>query len=264
MNGLDLPIIGLGTYLLGKDTYNIVLKALKMGYRHIDTASLYKNEKAVGKAVINSGICREEIFICTKVQYSDIVRGRESIIKAVHKSLNNMNMTYVDLLLLHCPTNNNVTSWKVLEEIYGAGLARYIGTSNYGPDEIKEILDNCRIKPYVNQIECSPFFFPENVINLCKDNGIKIVAHSCLTKGQKLNNDVIQDIARKHNIGATSVMLQYLMNMGIYIIPMTRNEEHLLENMNKIIALDNIDMGRLYMLKDNKFVTHVRYLNNIN
>ena len=160
MNGINIPKIGLGTWFIPDDeAATAVCKAVEIGYRHIDTAAAYLNEEAVGAAIKESGIPREEIFITTKIWVQDF--GYENTLKAFETCRKNLGVDYIDLVLLHQPFNDYYGSWRALEEIYESKKAHSIGVSNFYPDRLVDLCLNCRIKPQVNQVELHPFFQQE-------------------------------------------------------------------------------------------------------
>ena len=267
---MQIPQFGLGTYKLDKNiVYDITYKALNLGYTHIDTAQLYRNEKEIGRAIQN--INRNKIFITTKIMIKNIEKGEQKMIKSVIKSLCDLNTDYIDLLLLHGPTSNN-NSWKTMEKIQNGEIdklknkIRFIGVSNYNVQELQEILKTCVIKPYANQFECSPFLINNRreLINFCNDNGIKIIAHSCLTKGMKLDTDILTLIANKYKISTASLLIKWALHNNLYVIPRTSKEEHLEENINCYFSDIRINNDDIMLLEkeigDVNFITHEKYI----
>jgi methylglyoxal/glyoxal reductase len=231
----EIPEIGLGTYRLLKDTYHIVLNALLSGYRHIDTAHVYRNEKEVGKAIKDSNVSRSEIFITTKICPSDIKKGRYGVIDAVKQSLKNLDSDYIDLVLLHVPVEEkNIEAWYTLEDIVNGIIpdckVNKIGVSNYKINHLKEILNVCKIKPYCNQFEIHPFYKRTELTKFCKENDIKIVAYCSLVQGKVFNHQVLNRISTMYNITVSNLLLGWAREKGFIIIPRTSNLEHLAEN----------------------------------
>jgi methylglyoxal/glyoxal reductase len=231
----DIPDIGLGTYRLLKDTYHIVLKALQSGYNHIDTAHVYRNEKAVGKAIKDSNIPRNQIFITTKICPAHIRSGREGVISAVKESLKNLDTEYIDLVLLHVPVEEkHIEAWMTLEDIVKGEIEECrinnIGVSNYKINHLKEILNICKIKPYCNQLEIHPFYKRHELINYCKDNNIKIVAYCSLVQGKVFNHELLKMMSEKYNTTIANLLLSWAKHKGFIIIPRTSNINHLIEN----------------------------------
>ena len=173
-NGVKMPYLGLGVYLMkdGTEVENAIKFALKTGYRHIDTASLYGNEIGVGNAVNQSNIPRAEIFVTTKVWNSD--QGYDSTLKAFNQSLELLNMSYVDLYLVHWPVKGKFKdTWKALEQIYKSGKAKAIGVSNFNIHHLQDLFDVAEVKPMVNQVEFHPYLVQQPLIDFCKQNNIQ-------------------------------------------------------------------------------------------
>ncbi len=264
---MNIPRFGLGTYKLKKDNdeaYLSVKKALELGYRHIDTAALYNNEESVGRAIKDSGISREEIFITTKIQRADIWKGEKRMIRSINRSLKKLDVDYIDQVLLHAPIEEKLLeSWQILEKIYKDGKIRHIGVSNYKIEHLKIILKDCKIKPYTNQIECSPFLVRHDLVNFCKNNNIKVVAHSSLTKGEKFDDPLINEIATKYDKSPACILIMWGLFKGFTIIPRTCNVDHLIENYGCSISSNFLveqDIERLDKLDEHQFATHPQYI----
>jgi diketogulonate reductase-like aldo/keto reductase len=245
---MDIPYIGFGTYQLKKqdNIYNLVLNALLLGYRHIDTASIYKNESEIGKAIRDSSIPRNEIFVTTKVSMKDIRKNKiqESITKSLHK----LNIGYIDLILLHGYVND--TSWNILEQIYGeTELIKYIGISNYNIDQLNILLNDCLIKPYCLQTELTPFLQKTSIIELCKSENIKIVSHSTLTKGQKLNEPLLLTLGHTYNSTSAQILLKWAIQLDYIVLPRTSNLQHMAENINLNFNISDIDLALINTLE---------------
>ncbi|MGY3804500.1 aldo/keto reductase [Pigmentibacter ruber] len=228
------PIIGLGTYRIpaGFRAYNAVLNALKLGYRHIDTASVYENEEDIGKAIKDSKIPREEIFICTKLASSKV--DPKFVKTEFSNSLNKLSMEYIDLYLIHSPNNatNRLAAWKELEKIYELGQIKAIGVSNYGILHLEELLKNCSIKPAINQIEISPFNQKKDIVKYCFENNITVCAWAPLTNSHFFEDPVVSNIALKYNVTPAQVFLRWSYQNGFCSIPKSENIEHMKENLN--------------------------------
>lgn len=182
-NGIKIPCLGLGVYQtpIGETTLRAVRYALKIGYRHIDTAWLYGNEGDVGKAVLESGIPREEVFITTRVWNSD--QGYNSTLTACERSLRRLGLSYVDLYLIHWPVQGmGKDTWKAMIQLLRAGKARAIGVSNYEISDLQEILQNFDVVPSVNQVEFHPFLYQKELLQFCKNNNVQLEAYSPLTR----------------------------------------------------------------------------------
>jgi diketogulonate reductase-like aldo/keto reductase len=266
-NQTQIPVIGFGVFRIseGEEVVNAVKWALEAGYRLIDTAMIYGNEEGVGKAIKESGIPREEIFITTKLWNTD--QGYESALKAIDVSLAKLGMDYVDLYLIHWPTasgnrekfesiNKREETWKAMEEIYKSGKAKAIGVSNYMINHLEEMKKYAKILPAVNQVEFHPFLFKEDLLNYCKENNIVVEAHSPLIHGEKLDNEVIKKIAEKYKKGGTQVLLRWSLQHGCIPIPKSSKRERIEENLNVFdFELSDEDMKKLNDLNVN---IHIR------
>ena len=251
-NGVDIPIIGLGTWTLtGKDAYNAVLIALQAGYRLIDTAMMYGNERNIGEAVNDSDIPREEIFVTTKVWNTD--HGYDKALKAFERSLRKLNMSYVDLYLIHWPvTGLRNETWKALEKIYKDGKARSIGVSNFTILHLNELFKTTSTIPAVNQVEFSPFLYQKELMEFCQANKIVVEAYSPLTRGNKLDNDQLKAIGKKYGKTTAQILLRWGIQHNIIQIPKSRSKSHIIENIDIFdFQLDNDDMVQLDNLNEN-------------
>jgi diketogulonate reductase-like aldo/keto reductase len=257
-----LDILGFGTYkLTGDICYESVLHALKTGYKTIDTATLYKNHVEVGRAIKDSGIPRNEIFITSKIHKKYIRKCK--IADAISDILIELNVEYVDMLLLHEPYKHidaavaderNRFIWKQMEEIHASGKARYIGISNYNLREMKNIIDTCTIKPYVNQIEISPFVTRSALVNYCREVGVIIQAYRSLINGTKMENAIFMEIGEKHKISVAQLLLYWAIKKGYRVIPCSPNIDHITENYKTVDIIDtNIDISPMENMNENLF-----------
>jgi len=250
-NSVKIPLFGLGTYLNdnGKQAIDTMLYALEIGYRHIDTAAMYENEKEVGEAVHQSGIPREEIFITTKLWNSD--HGYQKTIDAFNKSLDKLKLNYIDLYLIHWPVENlRVESWRALEKLYEDGLCKSIGVSNYMERHIAELLNNSEITPVINQVEFSPFLYLKNLQTYCESKKIGLESYSPLTKGYKLNDSRLIEIANRYNKSTSQMLIRWCLQKGVICIPKSSQKNHIKENAevfdfeiseSDIVALNNLN-----------------------
>jgi len=230
-NGIDIPQLGLGVYLAkrGRECYKAVLSALEAGYRHIDTAASYQNEKDVGKAVRNSGIKREEIFITTKLWNSD--HGYENTLRAFDKSLATLNIKYVDLYLIHWPVKDiRKESWKALEKIYDSGYCRSIGVSNYMLNHLQELLTYANIIPALNQVEFSPYLYQKELLDFCTKNKILLGAYAPLTRMKKLDDPKLQSLSKVLNKSTAQVLIRWAIEHNLVVTPKTVHKERIIEN----------------------------------
>lgn len=232
-NGVKMPILGFGTLDLHNEIgENSVAKAISLGYRLLDTATIYGNEEAVGKGIEKSGIDREELFVTTKLWVDD--SGYETTKAAFERSLQKLGLDYVDLYLIHRPRGDVQGSWRAMEELYKAGKIRAIGVSNFTTEQLEELLSYAEIKPAVNQIEAHPFFQQYAAQEDMEKLGIQMEAWSPFAGGRNdiFNNPTLVSIGEKHNKTAAQVALRWLIQRGIVAIPRTSNPEHMMENMD--------------------------------
>ncbi len=230
-DGNSMPLLGLGVWdaKSGKETYDAVIHALGRGYRHIDTAEIYGNEKDVGSAVINSGIAREEIFITTKLWDSGL--GYDHALNAFDVSLKNLNLEYIDLYLIHWPEKGSRQEiWSALERIKKEGRSLSIGVSNFAPKHLNEILINSDFTPAVNQIEMSPFLHQEEISSFCKKENIHLTGYWPLARGTRFNNPELCRVAKETNKTAAQVMIRWAIQNGHTVIPKSSRPKRIEEN----------------------------------
>ncbi|KAK9762398.1 hypothetical protein K7432_011903 [Basidiobolus ranarum] len=245
-NGNTIPQFGLGVYQAkpGEVAENAVLIALKTGYRFIDTAAGYRNEKDVGEALKKSGIPREEVFISTKVNNCD--QGYKKTLAAFNNSMEQLGLDYLDLYLLHSPNpgpRKRKESWLALEELVKKGLIRNIGVSNYGKHHLDELLEYCTIKPVVNQIEIHPWLTRVELVEYCRKLNIAVEAYSPLAKGKKLDDERLLNLARKYSKEPAQILLRWSLQHGYIVFPKSDREERIKTNADIFnFELDNDDM----------------------
>lgn len=232
-NGVNMPVIGLGTSLVeGQDCVLNIKQALQLGYRHIDTASAYKNEKSIGSAIKESNIPREEIFITSKVWKDSM--GYENTIKSFNKSLEDLELEYIDLFLIHWPRNNdknlNIETWKALETLYKEKKVRAIGLSNFLKHHLEIILENCEIEPMVDQIEFHPGLTRKETLDFCKQKNIIVEAWAPLGKGKMLQNEDLLRIAQKYNKSVAQICIKWCLQNGVVPLPKSTNLNRMKEN----------------------------------
>ncbi|MFX0060709.1 MAG: aldo/keto reductase [Candidatus Hermodarchaeota archaeon] len=260
-NGVRMPIIGFGVYqiidhdLCEKSVYN----ALMSGYRLIDTAASYKNEEAVGKAVRKSRIPREEIFITTKLWIQDT--GYEKTKKAFEKSLNRLNMDYLDLYLIHQPFGDIYGSWRAMEELYEEGKIRAIGVSNFYSDRLVDLIIHNEITPAVNQVETNPFCQQIESAEIMKENGVQIESWAPFAEGKNniFQNELLQAIGDKYEKTIAQVILRWLIQRGIIVIPKSVHKNRIIENFSIFdFELTSEDMNQISTLDTKKscFFSH--------
>ena len=232
-NGVMMPAVGFGVYQIPVDeTEEIVNKALEVGYRMFDTASAYFNEEQVGKAIASSAIKREELFITTKLWVQDY--GYEDALKAFDLSLHKLGLDYIDLYLLHKPYGNYYAAWRALEKLYKEGLIRAIGITSFSNERLLDLCLHNEVKPALNQIETNPFFQQHSANAFLKSEGIAHEAWAPFAEGKNdiFNNEVLKRIAENHHKSVGSVILRWLNQRNIVVIPKTVRKERMIENFN--------------------------------
>lgn len=233
-DGNKIPAVGFGVFLIPNDgaTYEAVTQALKAGYRHIDTAAAYFNEAEVGKAVKDSGISREEIFITSKLWLQDY--GYEAAKKGLETSLEKLGLDYVDLYLLHQPYGDVAGAWKALEEAKAEGKIRSIGVSNMTPKIWKEFVPQFATMPAVNQVECNPFFQQKELRALLAENDVKIEAYQPLGHGDEtlLSHPDIVKLADKYGKNPGQIILRFEVQDGLIVLPKSTNPQRIAGNID--------------------------------
>ena len=231
-NGIKMPSIGFGTYKSGndEDTARIVKYALEIGYRQIDTASFYGNEVGVGKGIKDSGIKREEIFLVTKLWNDD--HGYEKTIKAFNKSLERLQVEYIDLYLIHWPNKLNAETWRAFEYLYKIGKVKAIGVCNFKIGHLEELKATAEIMPMVNQVEIHPLSSKDIMLDYCNKNNIQLVAWSPIMRGKIFSNELIIALAEKYKKTIAEIILRWHIQRGVIPIPKSSNEERIKENID--------------------------------
>jgi diketogulonate reductase-like aldo/keto reductase len=252
-DGARIPQLGLGVWQTarGQATRKAVAAALRVGYRHVDTARIYGNEADVGAAVRTSDVPRSEIFVTTKLWNDD--QGYDSALRAFDESLRRLGLDYVDLYLIHWPVpHRRLDSWRALERIQSDGGARSIGVSNYLRPHLEELLAKAKVVPAVNQIEVSPFLQQRDARAVCAANGIVVEAYSPLTRGHRLGDPVVAGIARRIGRSAAQVLLRWGIQHGLVVLPKSAHPDRIAENAaifdfsldaKAISELDGLDEG---------------------
>jgi diketogulonate reductase-like aldo/keto reductase len=230
-NGVEMPWLGLGVFMSkeGTEVENAVKVALQNGYRHIDTAAIYKNERGVGNAIIESGVEREDIFLTSKVWNTD--QGYSTTIAAFEQSLEKLQTDYLDLYLVHWPKGKrSVETWKALEELYKKGKIKAIGISNFLIHHLEEFLPNCKVVPAVNQYEFHPELLQPDLLEYCKKRGIQPEAWSPIMKGKVNEVPLIQELAAKYGKTPVQVTLRWDIQKGVVTIPKSVTSERIISN----------------------------------
>lgn len=270
-NGVRMPMEGFGVFQVPEAAVceKAVHSALAAGYRLIDTAAAYLNEKAVGAAIRKSGVPREEIFVTTKLWIQDY--GYESTKKAFQDSLDNLGLDYIDLYLLHQPMSDYYSSWRALEELYEAGKIRAIGVCNFYPDRLADLCLNAKIAPMVNQVELHPFFAQSGALETMKEFGVQPQAWAPMAEGRFgiFTNPVLTEIGQKYGKTAAQTVLRWNIERGVIIIPKSTHEERIRENLNiwdfslseeDMAAIAALDMGKSQII-DHSTAETAKYLN---
>jgi diketogulonate reductase-like aldo/keto reductase len=235
-NGVFSPVLGLGTWMLTNEKcIDSVDKAIKLGYRHIDTAEAYGNEKEIGIAIKNSGILRKELFITSKAWFEGT--NQNKIIGSCENSLKNLGLDYLDLYLLHWPDKNlNYPDvFKGFKRLYNEGKIKAFGVSNCTINHIKELIlisKKLDIPITVNQVEFHPLLYQKDLLEFCKENDIQLTAYSPLARGEIEKNKIIREIAFKYNKTPSQISLRWLIQKGLIVIPKASSEKHLKDNLN--------------------------------
>ncbi|WP_150537508.1 aldo/keto reductase [Neisseria flavescens] len=260
-NGLEMPMVGFGVYQVSdEDTEKAVLAALKAGYRLLDTAAVYGNEAGVGRAIKASGIPREEIFVTTKL-WIQRENGYENTKKALEDSLTRLGLDYVDLYLMHQPFGDVHEQWRAMEDLYKAGKARAIGVSNFHMDRLMDLITCHEIVPAVNQIETHPFYQRDAEIAFHKELGILQQAWAPLAEGkfEIFSNPILTQIAQKHGKSVAQVVLRWLNQRGVAIIPKSVKVERMLENREIFdFTLDEQDLAQIATLNRDEIIFNHR------
>jgi len=257
-NGVHIPNLGFGTWKAaeGEQAESAVLCALATGYRHIDTASFYKNEKSIGRAIAKSGVAREDLFVTTKLWNED--RGYEQALKAFELSLSNLGLEYLDLYLIHWPATEhqfdnwkeiNADTWRALEYLYKEGKVKAIGVSNFYVHHLEALLENAEIRPMINQIEFHPGFTQSEVVDYCKEEIILIEAWSPIGRGNILNNEILVHMALKYGVTVAQLVLKWIIQKGHLPMPKSVTPERIKENFDikkiiisedDVVVIDNL------------------------
>ena len=232
-NGVEIPYLGLGVFQVkdGDETANAVRWAIEAGYRHIDTAAFYGNEKSVGLGIRKSGIERRQLFVTTKLWKTELLQGTQ--MKAFEQSLKDLQMDYVDLYLIHWPVaGKSRETWKILEEIYKSGRARAIGVSNFMEHQLDKLLQDAKIVPAVDQVECHPHLSQQSLLTYCEKAGIAFEAWSPLggTGGKLLDDPVLKKIAGKYGKSVAQVILRWDLQRGMITIPKSIHQKRIIAN----------------------------------
>lgn len=262
LNGLQIPKLGIGTWQVSNDVVKEQIKlAIKNGYRHIDTASAYGNEKGIGDAIKELEINRHELFITTKVPAE--IKTVDGARKVIEESLNNLGVDYIDLLLIHCPKpwkeffagtdknyfEENINVWNIMIDYYNQGKVKAIGVSNFGIEDIENLINNTNVKPMVNQIKICIGEYPKDLIDYCKSNNILVESYSPISTGKLLNDEQIIEMANKYDVSVPRLAIKYVIQKDIVTLPKATSEEHIIDNTLLDFEISEKDMEYLDSLK---------------
>jgi 2,5-diketo-D-gluconate reductase A len=260
-NGVEMPILGFGVYQINdlEECERSVYDALSTGYRLIDTAAAYQNEEAVGRAIKQSGVPREELFITTKLWIQDA--GFENTKEAFGRSLKRLGLDYLDLYLIHQPYGDVYGSWRAMEELYQEGRTRAIGVSNFQPDRVMDLILHNEVVPAVNQIETHPFHQQVDVQKFLQEQGVQIESWGPFAEGRNnlFRNELLLSVGGKYKKSVAQVVLRWLIQRGVVVIPKSVRKERIAENFNVFdFELSGEDMEAIATLdtKQSLFLDH--------
>ncbi|SEN31435.1 aldo/keto reductase [Lihuaxuella thermophila] len=252
-NGVKMPWLGLGVWKMkeGEEVGQAVKAAIRAGYRSIDTAAVYGNEAGVGKAIKESEVAREELFITTKVWNAD--QGYDSTLAAFEESRKKLGLEYVDLYLIHWPVKNKYKdTWKALEKLYKEGYVRAIGVSNFQIHHLEDLMAESTVKPMVNQVEFHPYLTQADLRRFCREHQIQLEAWSPLMQGEVVNEPVINELAQKYGKTPAQIVLRWDLQHEVVTIPKSTKEHRIIENAGIFdFELTAEDMARLDGLNKN-------------
>ena len=257
-NGVKIPKVGYGTWQIpNSEAYQCTLDALSLGYRHIDTAKAYRNEKAIGKAIKDSDLKREELFVTSKLPAQ--TKGYEETLNAFSETMHDLGLEYLDLYLIHAPwpwdeigkdcTEGNIQSWKAMEKLYQEGKIKSIGVSNFSPKDIQALLDNCEIVPMVNQIRYFIGNTQKETIDFCNQHNILVEAYSPLATGKIFKNKKVQSVAKKLGVSIAQLSIRYCIERHTLPLPKTTHKGRMEENAQIDFVIPVEDLKFLDSLK---------------
>ena len=256
-NGVEVPQLALGTWLIDDAVVaDAVSAAIKMGYRHIDTAQAYGNERGVGEGIRKSGIARDEIFVTSKVAAEH--KDYKSAADGIEETLRKMKLDYIDMMIIHSPQpwkevnqsddryiEGNREAWRALTDAYKAGKIRAIGVSNFLKEDIDNLWENAEVKPMVNQVLCHISNSPLELIDYCQKKGIVMEAYSPVAHGEALKNEKIAEMAKKYGVSVPQLCIRYDIQLGMIVLPKTANPDHMKSNAEVEFEISAEDMETL-------------------
>ncbi len=259
-NGVKIPKLGLGTWFIDdSDAAQAVMSAVENGYRHIDTAQAYGNERGVGEGIRNCGLKRDEIFVTTKLAAE--MKSYDAAVKAIDESLQTMGLEYVDMMLIHSPqpwmefskedrfTEGNKAAWQALEDAYKAGKIRAIDVSNFKQADIDNLLASCTIAPMVNQILAHVTNMPNALIDYSKEKGMLVEAYSPIGHGELFKNEALAAMAKRYDVSLAQLCIRYTLQHGLLPLPKTGNPAHMKNNAALDFVISDADMNVLNSLE---------------
>lgn len=255
-NGVKIPKLGYGTWMIEDDkAADAVKKAIALGYRHIDTAQAYENERGVGEGVRDCGVDRSEIFVTTKLAAE--IKSYEEAKAAIDGSLDLMGLDYIDLIIIHSPkpweefhgdddyAEGNLAAWKALEEAYEAGKLKAIGVSNFEKADLDNLIENGTVKPMVNQILAHISNTPFELIDYCQDKGIVVEAYSPMGHGELMKNEAVGKMAESYGVSVPQLAIRYCLQLGLVPLPKTQTPSHMESNAAVDFVISDEDMETL-------------------
>lgn len=255
-NGVRIPTLGFGTWCIDDDKAAEAVKtAIELGYRHIDTAQAYGNEKGVGNGVRESGIDRSELFVVSKVAAEN--KSYALAAKSIDETLEKTGLDYLDMMIIHSPQpwdqwrgerryfEENREVWRALEDAYNAGKLRAIGVSNFLTDDLESLLPYCKVKPAVNQILAHIGNMPEELIDYCKKQNIALEAYSPIAHGEAVKNSVIEKVAEKYGVSPAQLCIKYVLERGLVALPKASSRDHIKSNTELDFSISSKDMATL-------------------
>lgn len=259
-NGVEIPKLGLGTWFISDENAAQAVKdAVALGYRHIDTAQAYMNERGVGEGIRTCGVTREELFVTTKLAAE--IKSYDQAVASIEGSIKTMGLDYLDMMIIHSPrpwmefheedgySEGNREAWRALEDAYKAGKIKAIGVSNFQKADLDNILEACTVKPMVNQILAHISNTPKALIDYCKENAILVEAYSPVAHGELMKSQEITKMAEKYDVSVPQLSIRYCLELGLLPLPKTANPAHMKNNAEVDFVISSEDMEILKNMK---------------
>ena len=265
-NGVEIPRLGLGTWFIDDDeAAEAVRAAVGVGYRNIDTAQAYGNERGVGEGVRTAEVPRSELFVSTKLAAE--IKDYDRAVAAIDRSLSTLGLDYIDLMLIHSPqpwndfrggdyAAGNREAWRALEDAHTSGKLRSIGVSNFLQEDLENILDSCTVSPHVNQLLAHVGNTPTELIAYCQGKGILVEAYSPIAHGEMLKNADVQEMAEKYGVTVPQLCIRYTLQLGTVSLPKTANPDHMRSNAAVDFGISDEDMAALRDLRAQDYGEH--------